>query len=266
MSDEEANAQFMADWQAQQAAKQKEKAGKEADLLRQQTGKAPGAEKTPEEVRRQVENQAAGSSDRQRLALKQQQEGASGTLAAPPRAYVPLRITSFADGVKASGLKKLLTDAEKSMQAGKFTQALDYYDAAASVAPNNPMIVMGRAIAELGAGYYARAQVHIEQAFSTDPALLMARYDLKGFYGEDRLQYIVRDLKELAQTEQQQARPLFLLAFVAYSTENEQRTLDYLNMAEKRGGSPAFYKSVKEHWRLVKPEPQAQPQPKNQAK
>lgn len=268
MTDEEANAQFMEDWRAQQTAKQKddakrqELANKQAELLREQnnpTGKGP--EKTPEQLKQDTEKQAAiSSSERARLSIKQQQENAAGTLLVPPRADVPLRIASFADGVKASGLKKLLTDAEKSMQAGKFTQALDYYDAATSVAPNNPMILMGRAIAELGAGYYARAQIHIEQALSTDPALLMARYDLKNFYGEDRLQYIVRDLKDLAQAEQQQARPLFLLAFIAYSTDNEQRTLDYLNMAEKRGGSAAFYQSVKEHWRLVKP------QPKNQGK
>ncbi len=86
--------------------------------------------------------------------------------------------------------------------------------------------------------------------------MLMARYDLKTFYGDDRLQYIVRDLKDLAQTETRQSRPLFLLGFIAFSTENRQRALDYLNLAEQRGGSAEFYAELKEYWGLEKPKKQ----------
>ena len=134
---------------------------------------------------------------------------------------------------------------------------LDYYDAAAAVAENNSMVLMGRALAELGAGYYARAQVHLERVLSADPALLLARYDLKAFYGDERLQYIVRDLKDLAQTETRQSRPLFLLGFIAYSTENEERAADYLALAEQRGGPTEFYNELREYWELDKKKDQA---------
>ena len=221
----------------------------QADTPQTPQSNEPQAKQTLPDAKEE-ENAADDTTMRQRYALRSQQPQAETEGILPPQPDIPLKIASFAEGVKATGLKNLLTDAERAMQAGKFTQALDYYDGAAAVAPNNPLIMVGRSIAELGAGYYARAQMHLEQVLSTDPALLMARYDLKAFYGEQRLQYIVRDLKDVAQTESKQSRPLFLLAFIAYSMENEQRAADYLNLAQQRGGSKEFYDKLREYWKL----------------
>ena len=163
-----------------------------------------------------------------------------------------LRITTFAEGVKATGLRNLLSRAETSMRDGKFTAALDNYDAAMSVAPNNPLILIARANAELGAGYYARAQTHIEQIFAADSSLLLAQYDLHVFFGDERLQYLVRDLKDVAQTEPRQPRPLFLLAYIAYNTNNPQSAADYLAKAEQRGGKDPVFDKLREFWKLPK--------------
>jgi tetratricopeptide (TPR) repeat protein len=164
-----------------------------------------------------------------------------------------LRITSFAEGVKAAGLRDLLSRAETSMRDGRFTAALDNYDAAIAVAPNNPLLLIARANAELGAGYYARAQTHIEQTFAADSSLLLAQYDLRVFYGPERLQYLVRDLKDVAQTESGQARPLFLLAYIAYNTNNPQSAADYLAMAERRGGKDPVFDKLRTFWKLPAP-------------
>ena len=163
-----------------------------------------------------------------------------------------MRITTFTEGVKASGLRGLLERAETSMRDGKFTSALDNYDAAMSVAPNNPLILMARANAELGAGYYARAQTHIEQIFAADSSLLLAQYDLRVFFGDERLQYLVRDLKDVAQTEPGQPRPLFLLAYIAYNTNNPQSAADYLAAAEQRGGKDPIFDKLRDFWKLPK--------------
>ena len=251
MTDEEASQQFLKDWQAaQDKDKQKQEQAKDQAARTPEQPQQPAApSKLPDATDEETANN--GTVDRRRMAIRQQAEGGEkveGVL--PPQPDIPMKISSFADGVKATGLKNLLLDAEKAMQAGKFTQALDYYDGAASVAPNNPLIMVARSIAELGAGYYARAQIHLEQALSMDPALLMARYDLKAFYGEDRLTYIARDLKDLAQAEMRQSRPLFLLAFIAYSTDSQQRAADYLDLAQQRGGSKEFYDKLREYWKL----------------
>lgn len=254
MSDEEAARQFQQEWQAAQERKrqQDEAAVKPTVPMDQQPmdQKVDTAAKLPDATE---EDQSIGQVDRRRMAMmRQQQQGDANKVEGilPPQPDIPLKISSFAEGVKATGLKKLLTDAEVAMRKGDFTNALDQYDGAAAVAPNQPLIMVGRAIAELGAGYYARAQIHLEQALSMDPALLMARYDLKAFYGEDRLKYVTRDLKDLAQAESRQARPLFLLAFIAYSTESEQRAADFLNLAEQRGGSKEFHDKLREYWKL----------------
>jgi len=148
----------------------------------------------------------------------------------------PLDIKSLATGVQARGLNQLLTEAEELMRAGKFETAIERYTTAEQVAPNNPLIWVGRSHAELGAGYFARAERHLRQAFAADPALLMARYDLPGFIGEERLQNIVKDLKEQANKDASNPVSVILLGYIAYNTANERRAAAYLDLASKRAG------------------------------
>ena len=163
----------------------------------------------------------------------------------------PVKIDSLAKGVPGKGLADLLTGAESLMKEGRFSSALEKYDAAEQVAPNNPLIKLGRANAELGASYFARAEQHLREAFAADEALLMGQYDLRAFFGEDRLKVIANDLKEIANKEQTQVTPVFLLAYVAYNSENEPMAAGYLDLAEKRsGGKDALIKKIREHWTL----------------
>ena len=71
----------------------------------------------------------------------------------PPRER-PLVVSSLADGVQAKSLKDFLSEAETLMKQGKFYSALDQYDSAEMIAPNNAMVMLGRANAELGASCY----------------------------------------------------------------------------------------------------------------
>ena len=164
----------------------------------------------------------------------------------------PLPVKSMAAGVNGQGLKEMLGKAEVLMKEGKFTSAIDEYAAAEQVAPNQPLIWIGRANAELGASYYNRAEGHLKRAFETDKALLMAQYDLRSFLGEDRLQSVIKDLKEVASTDQKSPTPVFLLAYVYYNTGNERRAAGYLDLAEKRseGKDRGIYKLLREHWTL----------------
>jgi tetratricopeptide (TPR) repeat protein len=163
----------------------------------------------------------------------------------------PIKVDSLAAGVTGKGLADLLSDAEAKMRDGKFAAAIDRYDAAEQVAPNNPLIALGRANAELGAGYYSRAEAHLRDAFTADRALLVGQYNLENFLGEERLQFLVKDLKEIANREKTEARPVFLLAYVAYNTGNERMAAGYLDLAEKReGGKDPLYPLIRKHWSL----------------
>lgn len=163
----------------------------------------------------------------------------------------PMPIDSLAKGVEAQGLSNLLKQAETHMSEGKFAAALDQYDAAQQVAPNNPMILLGRANAELGAGFYARAEAHIREAILMDPAILVGQYDLKQFIGQERLQTVVTELKEIARAEQRQTTPVFLLAWIAYNSGSPRQAAAYLDLSEKRVGRlDAIYRVMREIWQL----------------
>lgn len=148
----------------------------------------------------------------------------------------PYVITSLATGVRGKGLADLLKSAEDQMRQGKFTEALDTYDSAQQVAPNNPFIALGRAMAELGASYYGRAETDFRRAFAGSPAVLAGRYDLKGFLGEDRLKFVVKDLKDISAAEKGQ-RSVFLLAYIFHNVGDDESASKYLSDAEQRATS-----------------------------
>jgi tetratricopeptide (TPR) repeat protein len=164
----------------------------------------------------------------------------------------PLRIKSLAEGVEAKGLRDLLASAEELMKAGKFASAIEKYGAALEVAPNNPLIVLGRAHAELASTYYGRAEQSMRQAIEADPALLMAQYDLESFVGRDRLGFVVKDLKQVAQTETRAARPQLLLAYIAYSMPgHEAAAAQYLDAAAERSRRPdPLIDLMRKNWNL----------------
>lgn len=166
----------------------------------------------------------------------------------------PYVITSLATGVKAKGLADLLTSAEDQMRRGKFTDALDTYDSAQRVAPNNPFIALGRSFAELGASYYGRAEGDLRRAVTAEPAVLAGRYDLKGFLGEDRLKFVVKDLRDIAAAEKAQ-RPVFLLAYIFHNVGDDDGAARQLDDAEKRGGQDPVLNLMRTAWDLQKPAP-----------
>jgi hypothetical protein len=180
--------------------------------------------------------------------------GPAGTLLGPtrrPTVNERTTVTSLATGVQAKGLADLLTEAEALMREQKFVSALDKYDLAERAAPNNPLVLLGRANAELGASYYARAETHLREAFLGAPALMMARYDLRQFLGDDRLAFLVKDLKEIANNERNAPRPLILLSYIAYNDGNDRMAAGYLDLAEKRlGRKDPFFDAVRQHWEL----------------
>lgn len=168
-----------------------------------------------------------------------------------PQSVAPLAIESLAKGIEAKGLANLLTKAEELMAQGQFAAALDHYDAAQQVAPNNPLILLGRADAELGAGFYARSEAHIREAILTDPAILEGQYNLKKFIGEDRLIKVVSELKQITQDQPTQTTPVFLLSWIAYNSGSVRQAAAYLDLAQKRVGRPdAIYQTIRRVWRL----------------
>jgi hypothetical protein len=162
-------------------------------------------------------------------------------------------ITSLATGIKAQGLATLLKTAEDQMRQGKFSTALNTYDTARQVAPNNPFATLGQAFAELGAASYGRAEMDLRQSFQADSgAVLLGTYDLRGFLGEDRLKFVVKDLKDINAKEKNE-RAAFLLAYIAHNLGDDESAAKLLNDAEQRaGGNDSTLSLMRDSWQLKK--------------
>jgi len=167
----------------------------------------------------------------------------------------PLDVSSLATGLPRGELSQGLTDAEKLMRDGKFQSALNQYEALGRKYPANALVALGRANAELGASYYAQAERDLRESFQAEPALLHGRFNLKQLMGADRVNFLIGDLKEIASSEPNEPRPVFLLAYISYHNGNPALASAYLDLAEKRtaGGKPdPVYKLLREHWELPK--------------
>ncbi|HWB53615.1 MAG TPA: hypothetical protein VG722_05460 [Tepidisphaeraceae bacterium] len=163
----------------------------------------------------------------------------------------PLAIHSLAAGIHAQGLRNLMADAEESMRQGHFAESMIRYAAAEEVAPNNPLIALGRSFAELGAGYYARSAHDLRLAIGASPALLMGQYDLKSFLGQERIEYLVHDLKQIANKDKSNVDAPLLLAYIAYNTGSPSAAEGYLKLAEQRSSANDPYIALlRRYWDL----------------
>jgi tetratricopeptide (TPR) repeat protein len=174
---------------------------------------------------------------------------------APPS--VP--IESFATGVTSSGLANLIISGERLVQDGKYDRAIAAYNDAVAVAPNNPLLLMARASAELGGGYYAQANADLHDAINQDPAVLIGRYDLLQHLGASRLNALLADLKEVSQESPQDSTHPFLYSYVLYNSHHVGKAAEWLSAADERarGQDPAIAQ-MKKYWNFTE-EPTTQP-------
>ena len=170
----------------------------------------------------------------------------------PPASSVPpVKVNSIAEGVQAKGLHDLLQSAEELMKQDKFQSAIAKYNTAEDVAPNDALIPLGRANAELGAGYYNQASVDLHEVFQTSPATLMGQYDLSKWMNDKRVDFIVSDLQALAKADTTQEMPEFLLAYLFYNTGRAPEAAEHLERAKERaGGKDPILKELEARWKL----------------
>ncbi len=169
----------------------------------------------------------------------------------PKPGQPPLQVKSLAEGIQAQGLKNVMQEAEDALQRGRYRDALIRYEAAEQVAPNNPLIQLGKVNALLGSTSFARAYPTLRNAFAQDPALLLAQYDLKAMFGQENIEKIVKELKFVADVEKNSPEAMFLLAYVAYNSGSEEMAAQYLAEANRRaGGRDPVVKLLQQYWTL----------------
>jgi tetratricopeptide (TPR) repeat protein len=175
--------------------------------------------------------------------------GAGPGFGLPPVSAPPVPIDSFATGIRARGLAGLIASAELNVEQLHYDKAITQYNEAIDVAPNNPLILMARATAELGGGYYAQANADIHLAVAQDPAVLMGQYDLQKHLGADRLKSLLADLKQMAKESNDDTLHAFLLTFAYYNSQHIGQAVDWLDITDKRSkGQDLAIMEMKKYW------------------
>lgn len=176
-----------------------------------------------------------------------------------PTPPAPEDVGSIGEGIRAAGLSQLVQEGEDLARHQKFKDAISKFIDAREVAPNNMLIAVDLANAELGAGFYREAEQYLRDAFTIDPALLMGRYDIKGLLGADRLQAVNDELKHIA-TGSDSSTAVFLLAYLSYNTGQTDLAVGYLRLAQVRaGGNDLVIRALMDHWALPRVSATTQP-------
>jgi hypothetical protein len=90
----------------------------------------------------------------------------------------------------------LVRQGEDALRKGEYFQAERRFTQAQSVASGNPLVEVGIAHAQIGAGLYLSAGLTLRNLFTANPELIDARYDAKLLPTGDRLTAGVRLMRE----------------------------------------------------------------------
>jgi len=139
-------------------------------------------------------------------------------------------ITSFVGG-KDSVLNKQIRLAEGLMAEGKFYLAADRYDVAHTVDPDNPLPLLGKGHALIGAGEYRTAVIALLQGIARFPDIARFRLNLRELLGADQLLDVRRADLENRLTDREDYELRFLLGYIEYYSGLPDFGLEHLGKA-----------------------------------
>jgi len=177
--------------------------------------------------------------------------------------YKAAPLTSLA-GNTDNEFNRQMVQAENLMKQGKFFDAEEAYNAADTLRPEDPMAMVGRINAQLGAGLYMSSSRNLRRLFNDHPELIAASYDPALLPTGDRLIRIEDDLNDMLESNPDSDVPM-LIAYLAYQREKPERVRHALNVLSTRRPSDPLVPLLKRIW-LNKPsrpaeQPEAEPTP-----
>lgn len=93
-------------------------------------------------------------------------------------------------------VNELIRQGEEALRRGDYFQAERRFDQAEGMASDNPLVEIGRAHAQLGAGLHLSAALTLRSLFAAHPELVDTRYDRALFPPKDRIDRAVALLRD----------------------------------------------------------------------
>ncbi|HUO09938.1 MAG TPA: hypothetical protein VM008_16660 [Phycisphaerae bacterium] len=129
---------------------------------------------------------------------------------------------------------ELMKKAEGLLKEGKYLDAANAYQVAMLEEPSNPLAVLGRGNAELGAGMYESAAGDLKYIFTRQPELISVKYALEDYIPPQRQHQLIADLTELSTGKGVGNTAAFLLCYLDYNTGRKEELQHELGRWEAR--------------------------------
>ena len=143
---------------------------------------------------------------------------------------------------------QLMKKAEDQMAKGDYLEAADSYQSALLAQPNDALAILGRGHAELAAGMYESSAGDLKFVFTKKPELISVRFDLAKNLPQERQEYLLKDLGELAQKEPSGNTASFLYCYLSYQTDHNLGLNEESGRWGVRAWKDSWYDITKRAW------------------
>ena len=173
------------------------------------------------------------------------------------RAEYPLAVQRVRDRLVLRGLAGAgkgqfnlhMARAEAMLSEGKYYDAAGEFEVAAVLAPENPLPMLGSALARFAADEPLTAAFQLRTAFWRFLALMETQVDLDGMLGKKVVDLRLRLIEQrIAQQKDNPQAPLvFLAAFVRHSRGEKDKAAAHARMLKRLAGNDRIYRTFAEY-------------------
>src|SRR5204863_8530954 len=128
-----------------------------------------------------------------------------------------------------STFEALMNRAEDNLKAGKYLDAAQVFQTALANKPEDPLALVGRAHAELGAGIYAAAAYDLKFVFTRKPGIIAVKYDAQSLIPGPRQEFLLQDLQKMTGNKETADMASFLYCYLCYETGRDAELQAELN-------------------------------------
>lgn len=147
-----------------------------------------------------------------------------------------------------SAFNTLMSRGSDSLKAGKYLDAVGQFQSALAAKPEDPLAVVGRAHAELGAGLYSSSAFDLKFVYTRRPEMVSLKYDVGSFIPGPRQDVLLADLAKLSDNKDTADMSSFLYCYLCYQTSRTPEMQAELKKWGARDGHDAWQGVLQRAW------------------
>jgi hypothetical protein len=174
-------------------------------------------------------------------------QGPLNDLIASLRADTVAPLTTLADN-RPDTLNTTLRQAEASLAAGHYFDAVNQYRYAQTLGPKRPLTQVGMIHALMGAGMIHSAAGGLRDLFDAHPELIAAHYQANLLPAGERLQWLRKEAEKAIMESTSNPEPALILAYIGHQTRSRELTQYGLDLAQSRAPTDPLLDLLRRVW------------------